>query len=216
MAKAILFDLDGTLADTLEDLADATNTILLANGYPAQPLDSYRRHVGSGARLLLARAMGVEAQTVSDTLFEQFLVEYDRCLLETVKPYDGVLDTLDALLRDGYALGVVTNKPHEQAVKLVRYLFGERITCVFGGQAHYPKKPDPTSAALAAKALGVSLGDCVFVGDSDVDVYTAHAAGMPCIGCAFGFRGEAELRAAGADTIVYSFTEIAKNGLLFL
>lgn len=216
MAKAILFDLDGTLCNTLEDLANATNTVLVENGFTAQPLEAYRQFVGSGARILLARAMGVDGDDVPDALFERFLVEYDHRLLETVTPYDGVVGTLETLSAAGFSLGVVTNKPHEQAVKLVAHLFGDRFACVYGGQSAYPKKPDPTSAALAATACGVALADCVFVGDSDVDVFTAHAAGIPCIGCTFGFRGEEELRAAGADTLVYSFTEIVKNRLLFL
>ncbi len=215
MAKAILFDLDGTLVNTLEDLANATNTVIAANGYPTQPLDAYRQFVGSGARMLLARAMGVSGEDVSNTVFEQFLAEYDRRLLETVAPYDGVIATLDALAEVGFLFGVVTNKPHEQAVRLVRHLFGDRFGCIFGGCDAYPRKPDPACVTFAAEALGVAVSDCVMVGDSDVDVFTAHAAGIPCIGCTFGFRGEAELRGAGVDALAYSFPEIAKNGLIF-
>lgn len=215
MARAILFDLDGTLCDTLEDLANATNTILAANGVATHPLDAYPRFIGDGARVLLARAMGVDASEVSEDLFAAFLVEYDRRLLETVRPYAGVRETLDALIARGFKLGVVTNKPHAQAVKLVPHLFGDRFGCVFGGQSAYPKKPDPASVRLAAQALGVAVSDCIYVGDSNVDVFTAHAAGIPCIGCTFGFRGEKELIAAGADALAYSFAEIGKNGLLF-
>lgn len=215
MAKAILFDLDGTLVNTLEDLANATNTVIVANGYPTQHLDAYRHFVGNGARVLLACAMGVRSEDISDALFAQFLAEYDRRLLESVAPYDGVIATLDALAQAGFRLGVVTNKPHEQAVRLVQHVFGDRFGCVFGGCDAYPRKPDPTCVAFAAEALGVAVSDCVMVGDSDVDVLTAHAAGIACIGCTFGFRGEEELRASGADALAYSFPEIAKNGLIF-
>lgn len=215
MKKAILFDLDGTLADTLTDLALTTNRVLEAFGLPPHPIDAYRQFVGNGARKLVASAANTTDDALIDRLFSRFLTEYDQHLLDHTQPYDGVVDTLDALLANGVRLAVVTNKPHEQALRLTAHLFGDRFEVIFGGSGDYPKKPDPQSTQLAMEALRVSTRDCVFVGDSDVDVYTAHNAGMPCIGCAFGFRGETELEEAGADALVYSFTEILKNRLIF-
>ena len=215
MVKAVLFDLDGTLVDTLADLADATNAVLERHNLPTHGYDAYRQFIGNGARLLVERAAGEEAKELHAVMLEEFVEEYNRRCLDKTRPYDGVLKTLDVLTNAGILLGVVTNKPHGLAVKLVDHLFDGRFGCVFGGSTAYPKKPDPQSALLAAQALGVDIDECVFVGDSNVDVFTAHAAGIPCIGCAFGFRGEEELLTAGADSIAYSFTELQKNGLIF-
>lgn len=211
MIKAVLFDLDGTLADTLAALANTANLVLAEAGLPTHPPDAYRQFVGNGARVLMERAAGKD----DETLYARFIEEYDRrCLLDT-PPYDGVLETLDFLTEKGIRLAVVTNKPHEQAARLVGHLFGDRFAAVYGSQPAYERKPHPASVHLAATSLGVSVADCVFVGDSDVDVKTAHAAGIPCIGCCFGFRGEEELRAAGADDLIDSFAELQKNRLIF-
>jgi len=215
MVKAILFDLDGTLVDTLADLADAVNTVLAENGLPIHDYEAYRRFVGNGAKVLVELASDVHDEERLQPLVEQFLKEYDEHCLDKVRPYDGVIETLDMLNDKGITLGVVTNKPHIQAVKIVEHLFSGRFCCVFGGQTAYPKKPDPESALLAAQAMGVRIEDCVFVGDSDVDVYTAHAAGIACIGCAFGFRGEEELKSVKCDEIAYSFADLQKNRLIF-
>ncbi len=216
MTRAILFDLDGTLADTLTDIADAVNAVLAENGLPTHPIENYRTFIGNGAKVLVRQASGIAEEERLEPLFRAFLAEYDRRCLDKVAPYDGVTQTLDALRAQGFLLGVVTNKPHAQAEKIVRHLFGDRFGCVYGNQPDcYPRKPDPTVVTLAAASLGAETTACVFVGDSDVDVFTAHNAGIPCIGCAFGFRGEAELLQAGADAIVYSFTELQKNRLIF-
>jgi len=213
MVKAVLFDLDGTLADTLQDLCDAANAVLTANGFPTHDTEAYRTFVGNGAKTLMMLSSGVTEDERLESLYRAFLKQYDAHCLDKVTPYDGVLATLDSLTAKGYRLGVVTNKPHEQAEKIVSHLFGNRFGCVFGNRPDsYPRKPDPTVVRLAAKALSVKTEDCVFVGDSDVDVVTAHNAGIPCYGCAFGFRGEEELLKAGADSIVYSFTELQKIG----
>ncbi len=212
MVKAILFDLDGTLADTLEAIGNVVNDVLAEAGLPTHPMSAYRRFVGNGAKVLIECAAG---ESYDDMLLSRFVTEYDRRCLEDTPPYDGVPETLDWLISQGVRLAVVTNKPHEQAVKLTKHLFGDRFDAIFGSQPLYARKPNPEVVYLAAKALDVSVTDCVFVGDSDVDVQTARAAGMPCIGCAYGFRGEDELKAAGADEIVYSFAELQKNRLIF-
>lgn len=212
MVKAILFDLDGTLADTLEAIGHTVNDVLTEAGLPTHPLSAYRRFVGNGAKVLMECAAG---DGYDETLLSRFVAEYDRRCLADTPPYDGALETLDLLKSQGVRLAVITNKPHIQAVKLTEHLFGDRFDAIFGSQPSYARKPNPEVVFLAIKALGVSAADCVFVGDSDVDVKTAHAAGMPCIGCAYGFRGEGELKAAGADELVYSFAELQKNRLIF-
>ena len=212
MVKAVLFDLDGTLADTLQALANNVNAVLTEAGLPTHPLEAYRRFVGNGAKRLIERAAG---ERYSDALLERFVERYDRTCLEDTPPYDGVLETLDLLKAYGIRLAVVTNKPHAQSVKLVKHLFGDRFDAVFGSQPCYQRKPHPEVVELAMKTLGVTREECVFVGDSDLDVQTAHNAGLACIGCCYGFRGEEELKNAGADALVYSFAELQKNRLLF-
>ncbi len=211
MIKAILFDLDGTLADTLSALAGTANHVLSEAGLETHPVDAYRLFIGNGAKVLMERASGRQ----DDALLARFIAEYDRRCLNDTPPYDGVIETLDQFKAKGLRLAVVTNKPHAQAVKLVEHLFGDRFDAVFGNQPCYGRKPDPQSTLLAMQTLGVTADECVFVGDSAVDVQTAHAAGLPCIGCCFGFRGEAELKAAGADEFAYSFADLQKNRLIF-
>ncbi len=209
MIKAVLFDLDGTLVDTLQDLADSVNVLLRENGLPTHPLDAYRAFIGDGAKVLVERASGRKDEAME----ARFLEEYDRRCLDKAVPYEGVLETLDVFKARGIRVGIVTNKPHAQAVKIAEHLLKGRYDCLFGNQPHlYPRKPDPTVLRMAAEAMGVSIEECVFVGDSNVDVFSAHNAGIPCYGCAFGFRGEDELRRAGADEIVYSFIELQKIG----
>ncbi len=215
MIKAILFDLDGTLVDTLMDLANAANRVLEMHGLPGHELDAYRRFVGNGAKNLMMQCSGATDEALIERLYSDFLTVYDKSCLETVRPYDGTVELLDELIAKGYRLGVVTNKPHEQALRIVENLFGDRFLCVFGGCDRYPRKPDPASVMLAAQQIGVAVKDCLFVGDSDVDVRTAHAAGIPCVGCSFGFRGEEELRSAGADGLINKFSELTNFLLLF-
>lgn len=215
MIKAVLFDLDGTLVDTLQDIANAANTVLAKHGFTAHDNEAYRRFVGNGAKNLMMQCAGVSEESVLEQLYTDFLEVYDCGCLDTVRPYDGVTETLDVLAQKGYRLGVVTNKPHKQAVRIISRLFGERIACVFGGCNDYPRKPHIAAVQLAAKALGVNVSECLFVGDSDVDVLTARAAGIPCVGCTFGFRGEEELRTAGADRLINNFSELQKLVLLF-
>lgn len=215
MKKAILFDLDGTLVDTLQDIANAANAVLAKHGFLTHNNESYRQFVGNGAKNLMMQCSGVSDEGVIECLYVDFLDEYDRGCLDTVCPYEGVIETLDHLIQKGYRLGVVTNKPHPQAMRIISHLFGDRFSCVFGGCDDYPRKPHIAAVKLAAKALGVNVSECLFVGDSDVDVMTAHAAGIPCVGCSFGFRGEQELREAGADVLVNKFSELQKIVLLF-
>ncbi len=215
MVRAVLFDLDGTLIDTLADLANASNAVLAKYGLPVHDRQRYRQFVGNGARNLMQRSSGTADSVILETLYADFIQEYDRTCLNEARAYDGVEDTLDRLLQNGYRLGVVTNKPHAQAVRLIKHLFGDRFGCVFGGCETYPRKPDPASVYLAADALGVSVEECLFVGDSDVDVLTAHTVGIPCVGCTFGFRGKEELERAGADYLIDSFQQLQKNQLLF-
>ena len=210
MEKAVLFDLDGTLADTLPDLAAATNAALRENGFPECPLGDYPHMVGNGARLLVQRALHEAAtdDTVEQVL-ASFLRIYDELCLREVRLYPGIDETVRRLHEAGYHVLVVTNKPQQQADKIVRHFFGDTLfEGVYGGGSAYPKKPDPTSAQLALRQVNADPAASWFVGDSDVDVLTAKAAHLRCVGAAWGFRGEAELRRAGADAVAMTAADI--------
>lgn len=202
LPKAILFDLDGTLTDTLADLAAATNEALQKNGSPVYPLDAYRHMVGSGARVLIRRALGEKAEeTAVDRVLADFLLIYDRDCLKCTAPYEGIPAVIDWFAGRSIPMAVVTNKPEKQAIRIVEHCFGSPFAAVCGGRPGRPIKPDPTAALEVLRDLDIAPADAWFVGDSDVDMLTAHHAGMTAVGAAWGFRGEEELREAGADDI---------------
>lgn len=206
----VCFDLDGTLVDTLEDLAHATEEVLFRNrlgrmdGVPVYPLDAYRQFVGSGARKLIERAVGEFAgKELVDQLLKEFLVTYDRDCLMYTHPYDGIPELLEALRSRGMKLLVVTNKPEPQAKKIVHKYFGDDVfACVYGGVEGRKVKPDPGTLLAALKEVGSVPDKALYMGDSDVDVFTAHNAGLVCAGAAWGFRGEEELVKSGADILL--------------
>ena len=206
----VCFDLDGTLVDTLEDLAHATEEVLMRNrlgrmdGKPVYPLDAYRQFVGSGARKLIERAAGeFVGKELVDHLLQEFLAVYDRDCLMYSHPYEEIPALLGSLQDRGIKLLVVTNKPETQAKKIVRHYFGEGIFArVYGGVKGRKVKPDPETVLTALKEVGTTPDHALYMGDSDVDVFTAHNAGMVCAGAAWGFRGEEELMKSGADILL--------------
>lgn len=192
MKTGIIFDLDGTLLDTLEDLADAVNGALAQFGYPRRTLTEVRRFVGNGAAKLVQRAVpeGVDPEPV----LAAFRVIYGaNCRIKT-RPYEGVLDAL-AQLGERYPLAVVSNKPDSAAKALCAELFPGIYT--LGESAERPRKPAPDMVLKAMADIGVDR--CVYVGDSEVDVATAKNAGVPCLTVLWGFRDRVELEQAGAE-----------------
>lgn len=208
--NTILFDLDGTLIDTIADLADATEAALRdcgrgrEDGRPVHSVDDYYRFVGNGCLKLVERAIGEASPEEITRVYERFMELYDQNYCVKTAPYDGIYDLLDELTKRGYKLGIVTNKPEPQARKLAELLFGKYpFGCVYGGAVEgRPHKPDPQVVRLALQDLNAVAEETLFVGDSDVDVYTGHNAGMVTAGAVWGFRGEDELRAAGADILI--------------
>jgi phosphoglycolate phosphatase len=187
----VIFDLDGTLLDTLEDLKDAVNHVLGQFGYPQRTMEEIRRFVGNGAKVLIQRSVpeGVDPEPV----FAAFHEFYDtHCRIKT-KPYEGIMDALERL-REEYPIAVVSNKPDSAVKSLCAdyfpgvYALGESSDC--------PRKPAPDMVWKAMKAIGVE--HCVYVGDSEVDVATAKNAGVPCLSVLWGFRDREELEQAGA------------------
>lgn len=208
--KTVLFDLDGTLVDTIGDLAWTTEQVLTewgrgnADGTPVHDYAAYKQFVGNGIRKLIERAF---AHTLSeqelDKVQARFLELYDDHLCVFTAPYEGIVTVLEAVKAAGIPMGIATNKPEEQAQRLAKQLFPEfDFCCVYGNVSDRPAKPAPEIVELALKDCKAEKASTLFVGDSNVDVQTAHNGGLVCCGAGWGFRGEQELADAGAEIVL--------------
>lgn len=201
----VIFDLDGTLLNTLEDLARAGNHMCELHGWPTFSLDEYRYKVGNGQLKLVERL--IPAEFAGDGhVFEQALTEY-RAYYATHKrdrtaPYEGIDETLDQLSAAGITLAVLSNKDHAATKPLVREYFGDRFELAQGRIDAFPPKPEPPITLHVLEQLGADPSATLYVGDSNVDIACGHNAGMRACGVAWGFRGRAELEAAGADYVI--------------
>ena len=210
--KAILFDLDGTLLDTLEDLATAANRALGTLGLPAHPTDAYRVFVGDGLRTLAERILPGEQRSAAqvDALVAAFEREYSRTWNERTAPYAGVPEMLDRLTGDGYRLSVLSNKPDAFTRLCVEQLLPHwTFAPLYGQRPGVPKKPDPAAALAIAAELGLNPAEVLYLGDTATDMHTARAAGMAGVGVLWGFRTADELRAAGARHLITHPGELA-------
>jgi phosphoglycolate phosphatase len=202
---AILFDLDGTLLDTLADVAWAANRVLADCGYPTHPVDAYRNYIGSGVRRLYERILpdGRRDEAAVARCVEAFQQAYAGHWNVQTRPYDGVPELLDGLTARGLRMAVLSNKPEAFSRRCVdEYLSGWRFEVVLGQREGIPPKPDPAGAREVVERLGVAAERFLYVGDTATDMQTALAAGMYPVGVAWGFRPVEELRAAGAARIV--------------
>ena len=210
--KAILFDLDGTLLDTLEDLATAANRALGTLGLPAHPTDAYRVFVGDGLRTLAERILPGEQRSAAqvDALVATFEREYSRTWNERTAPYAGVPEMLDRLTGDGYRMSVLSNKPDAFTRLCVEQLLPHwTFAPLYGQRPGVPKKPDPAAALAIAAELGLDPAEVLYLGDTATDMHTARAAGMAAVGVLWGFRTADELRAAGARHLITHPGELA-------
>ena len=210
--KAILFDLDGTLLDTLEDLATAANRALGTLGLPAHPTDAYRVFVGDGLRTLAERILPGEQRSAAqvDALVAAFEREYSRTWNERTAPYAGVPDMLDRLTGDGYRMSVLSNKPDAFTRLCVEQLLPHwTFAPLYGQRPGVPKKPDPAAALAIAAELGLDPAEVLYLGDTATDMHTARAAGMAAVGVLWGFRSADELHAAGARHLITHPGELA-------
>lgn len=205
----VLFDLDGTLLDTLEDILAAANYTLREMGYPERTLTEMRRFVGNGAEMQVRRAFGAGAD---EALIQRALIRYKAYYAahcrEKTRPYDGVPELLAELKRRGYRLAVVSNKPDEAVRPLAAQYFGGLMEVAMGETAQRRRKPAPDMVNDAIAALGADRSRAVYVGDSEVDIETARNAGIPCISVCWGFRDREQLMEAGAAEIAATAPEL--------
>lgn len=206
-----IFDLDGTLLDTLGDLAAAVNHALRTNGMPEHSLDDVRFFVGNGVRLLMERAVpgGAENPKFEET-FATFREYYMQHSLDTTRPYDGIPETLAALKKRGCRLAVVSNKFMTATQELIRHFFPETIEVAIGEHEAegIRKKPAPDTVNEAFRQLGVGKENAVYVGDSDVDIMTARNSALPCVSVLWGFRDRDFLIQHGAETLISAPSEL--------
>jgi phosphoglycolate phosphatase len=202
--RAALFDLDGTLLDTIQDLADSTNAVLRRMGYPGHAVDAYNHFVGDGVVEMATKALppGVSEDIVHECVTgmrEQYWKHWDR----KTRPYPGIPGMLDSLTERNVRMAVLSNKPDNFTVVMVEALLRDwDFEIVQGARPEFPLKPDPAAVLDIARRMGVPAGQFLYLGDTSTDMLTARAAGMSAVGVSWGFRTEKELRESGADFIV--------------
>ncbi|MCF6188580.1 MAG: HAD family hydrolase [Desulfobulbaceae bacterium] len=203
--KAVLFDLDGTLLDTLEDLADSANHALAEMQMPEHSVDAYRYFVGDGMMTLIERIVPEDRRNkkiILDTV-EAFRRHYTRNWYVKTRPYAGIGEMLTALVEAGLQLAILSNKPQDFTELCVERLLGDfSFAPVLGQREGIPKKPDPAGALEIAESLNIAPGRFLYLGDTSIDMHTAGRAGMCAVGVLWGFRTESELRDAGAEHLI--------------
>lgn len=205
MTKLMIFDLDGTLLDTIRDLTNATNWVLKRHGYPTHPTQAYHYFVGNGVTRLIERALPQQARKMEiiKELQQEQVAYYQAHCLEQTAPFPGVAQALRALRQRDVLLAVATNKPNAPAQQLVRKFFaGIDFFAICGQREGVPTKPDPTVLLSIIEHAGVEKAQVLYFGDSDVDMLAAQNAGVKGIGVSWGYRTRQELQRAGAHAII--------------
>ena len=203
--RAVVFDLDGTLADTLEDIADNMNHVLSANGFPEHQYDDYRFFVGNGLKNLVTQCLpeSVRNDTTIASCLEQMIAEYNLNYIVKTHLYEGIPELLDELSAHGIRLAVLSNKAHTLTQKICASLLEKwKFEIILGADDRFPRKPDPTSALYISEQIGIMSANICYLGDSDVDMKTAIAAGFYPVGAGWGFRPKKELEENGAKRVI--------------
>jgi phosphoglycolate phosphatase len=203
--RAIIFDLDGTLLDTLEDIADSMNSMLSHYGFPEHDLDSYRYFVGEGVEMLVRRSLPEDKldKGFIDQCISKMKEEYGKRWANKTRPYPGIPAMLDALTRRGILMAVLSNKPEEFTKLVIASLLPQwHFHSIIGSNSSFPKKPDPTTALMIAQAANIPPSEFIFLGDSGTDMKTAVNARMHPVGALWGFRTADELTASGAQALL--------------
>lgn len=208
--SGVIFDLDGTLLNTLDDLADSCNRQLLRHGFPVHPTDAYRYFVGNGAKKLVERALpGGSGMDLVDQFLEEFREDYARHCFDRTAPYEGITELLESLKQAGLPMAVLSNKPDAETRRVVERFFPEGLfSHSYGQREGIPHKPDPAGVAPILKDLGLEAARTAFVGDTWIDMQTASRSGCVSIGVLWGFRERSELEENGARLIAENPQEL--------
>ena len=203
--KCFVFDLDGTLLDTLETINYYLSKTMTENGYGEVNRDDCRSFVGDGSKILLSRALksqGEENAEVAERLCRAYVSDYNKDPFYLTRPYPGICEALDELRSRGARLAILSNKPHSSVILIVKKIFGDIFDIIEGASDGKPLKPSPESLYRMLDELSISPSECVFVGDSGVDMQTGKGAGALAVGVLWGYRPESELRQMGADMLI--------------
>ena len=207
--QTVIFDLDGTLLYSLEDLKDSVNFVMKKHGFREYTIDEVREAIGNGVRLLMERIL---PKDIDKNLFEECLSEfkenYSKNMYNKTKPYDGVLDMLKALRKEGYKIAVLSNKFDSAVKELSNKYFGELVDLAVGQKEGVKEKPSPLGIQEIAKELDTDIEACIMVGDSEVDIQTANNAGIDCISVTWGYKNIDFLYDNGATKLVYAPEDI--------
>ena len=206
--QAVIFDLDGTLLNTLGDLRNAVNYALRRRGWPERTTEEVCAFVGNGIRNLMRLGM---PDDVIDAGLAEFYEYYSAHMQDETVPYDGIMELLRQLKADGKKIGILSNKVHTAAVPLCRHYFGDLPDVIFGERPGVPRKPDPTSCLELMEKLGVTREETVYVGDSGVDMNTARNAGLLACGVTWGFRSRQVLLTSGANLLIDTPAGLLRN-----
>ncbi len=208
--KGVIFDLDGTLINSLDDIASSMNEALKANGFHTHSIKSYKHFIGTGVLNLVKNALPPEKsddeRAVNDVR-ESYRMLYEKNYLEKTKPYEEIVELIENLKEKGFKIAVLSNKPHHFTVELAEHFF-DGFDFVLGQQDHIPKKPSPEGVNIILNQCNLNKEDCIYLGDSGVDMQTARAAGMTAVGVLWGFREKEELLENGADYLISKPTEL--------
>lgn len=205
MIRACIFDLDGTLCDSVFSIGTCFNHVLKEFGLPQIKMERYKILVGDGVHQLVIRALqDVQAdETLIEPVQKRYIERFQEECVYQVHPYEGIRDMLQTIKKKGIPVAVLSNKPHENTKKVIRTVFGDGIFDLVQGQVpDIPRKPDPTGALLEAQALGVRPEECLYIGDTATDMRTGNAAGMVTVGVLWGFRDRKELEENHAAHII--------------
>ena len=213
--KAFIFDLDGTLIDSLADIAESINRMLDARGYPRCQQEVFKQMVGDGMEKLVERALPPDArnEALIKVCVEEYRAHYDTLWNAQTRPYPGIVEMLKTLQARGMKLGVISNKAHRFTVPMTEHFFGVDVfDHILGQRTEVPRKPAPDGAHEMATFLGLRTDEMAYVGDSGIDMQFAQSSGMRAVGVRWGFRSEAELIECGADVLLSSPAELFNLG----